>query len=332
MKFIEPSVEEITFTEYGKKIEYAGRICYKSQDKIEDSSHISFINSIAKRGHLSVIEHEKFSLLVKIRVYTDIKFIFESKEFTNMFFDISFPRNDRDHIVITGNIRAWKELLSQVFENELCVQLTFTKYFGAISNFLHTRYGDLFNIVSLEHGYKLEDFACEAKDYWLIENLSKENVIKHIYKTFHITTDRAVTHQFVRHRRNSFSQESQRYCNYTIGKFDSSIRFIIPSGFEDAVQLLKENNAYNLYTTNYPDIEAIKVFFDACKYSEDAYFKLIDKKIKPEVARSVLPNCTATEIISTANIEQWNRFLGLRCDSHAQADIRKIAEMIKSLI
>ena len=59
---------------------------------------------------------------------------------------------------------------------------------------------------------------------------------------------------------------------------------------------------------------------------------LIEKGVKPETARCVLPNATATEIVMTSNLKQWDRFINLRCDSHAQIDIRELANVIRDTI
>lgn len=67
----------------------------------------------------------------------------------------------------------------------------------------------------------------------------------------------------------------------------------------------------------------LKKFKSSFKMSKDAYFSLIEKGVKPETARCVLPNATATELVMTSNYTQWERFIKLRSDSHAQADIRK---------
>ena len=57
MYFVEPSVEIINETDLFKRIELAGRTCYKSHDKITDDSAYPFYQRMVKSGHLSVIEH-----------------------------------------------------------------------------------------------------------------------------------------------------------------------------------------------------------------------------------------------------------------------------------
>ena len=70
----------------------------------------------------------------------------------------------------------------------------------------------------------------------------------------------------------------------------------------------------------------------SCLVSESAYFDLIEKGLKPEIARSVLPMCTATSIIASGNIREWRHVLDLRCDSHAQTDIRNACKELLNML
>ena len=67
MKLVEPKVEEIKFTQYGKKIEKAGRVCYKSDSNISDTSYVKFIQNIVKSGHTSVLEHERVTFKLDLK-------------------------------------------------------------------------------------------------------------------------------------------------------------------------------------------------------------------------------------------------------------------------
>ena len=337
MNLINPSVKEIDFNEPGKKIEYAGRMCYKSQDKITDESYKTFIKNIANRGHLSVLEHEKFTMCIDSkRVFNKIRFIFERKFFPNTYFDVSVSQGPffsrSNNYIITSNIRGWLELLTFILQSNPIRKAKQVEknanYFKSISSFLNNKYGDIFTEYKDFDEISFLKFAFEIDDeYTLRDFLSFDEFEKHVYKTFHITTDRAVTHQIVRHRRNSFSQESQRYVNYSLDKFGSSIRFILPYSLRK--NLL--DKGIDTETVNLKNIEdeTAKDIIKCCKSSEKTYFSLVENGTKPEVARCVLPNMTATEIVTTASITQWKRLLGLRCDPHAQDDIREIANLIK---
>ena len=135
-----------------------------------------------------------------------------------------------------------------------------------------------------------------------------ESVLEHYSVTFIITCDRGVSHELVRHRLASYSQESTRYCNYG-GK---DIEFIKPSE-------LKENTV--------PFI----LWKEHCECSEIAYNNLLNSGIAPQTARSVLPNSLKTEIVMTANLREWRHFLKLRYlgrTGKPHPDMKVIAEMI----
>ena len=114
--------------------------------------------------------------------------------------------------------------------------------------------------------------------------------------------------QLTRHRVASFCIQSQRYVNFNKDKYGKDIPFIVPEDLDD-VQYL--------------------TWRAACQQAEDSYIELIEKYHKStDTARSVLPNCTATTIVMTANIREWRHILELRCDKHASPDMQKIAKML----
>lgn len=122
--------------------------------------------------------------------------------------------------------------------------------------------------------------------------------------TFRFVGDRNFLAQLSRHRLLSLAVESARYCNYSKGKFNHSVSFVKPIGI-----VTKEQE---------------KIWEESCKKSEEDYFKLLDAGCKPETARSVLNTSLATHIIASGNIREWRHVIELRCDTHAQDDIRAI--------
>ena len=123
-----------------------------------------------------------------------------------------------------------------------------------------------------------------------------ESVIEHDKISVRITCSRASSHQMVRHRIGSYSQESQRYVNYT--KKDTII-FI--------------NDDY--------DAETIAHFDSIVQ----RYFAMVGDGKKAEDARAILPNAVSTRVAVTFNFRQWRAFFKLRCDKHAQREIRSLA-------
>jgi len=101
------------------------------------------------------------------------------------------------------------------------------------------------------------------------------------------------------------SQESTRYVNYSNEKYNSEITVIEPFFYK--------NNNY-LYNS----------WLKSCKVAETEYMNQINNHAKPQEARSVLPNCTKTEIAITFNMREWRHFFRLRCSSAAHPQMRQV--------
>ena len=138
-----------------------------------------------------------------------------------------------------------------------------------------------------------------------------ESVLEHLSVTVRVVCDRSTSHQIVRHRLNSFSQESQRYCDY--GKVKSrkvddgndgqaKLKVICPPKIVEAGLLVPW-----------------QAFVSA---AYQMYQRLRGEGIPPEDARSVLPNAPKTEIVWTCNIRQWRWVFTQRCSKHAQWQVR----------
>jgi thymidylate synthase (FAD) len=129
-----------------------------------------------------------------------------------------------------------------------------------------------------------------------------ESVLEHFSFTVRFIVDRGVSHEIVRHRIASFSQESTRYCNY--GNNDE-ITVIEPLFWK------KDNFAYMAWE-------------NSCKQAERAYLDMLFAANSPQEARSVLPNSLKTEIIMTANLREWRHFLRLRTSKAAHPQMREV--------
>lgn len=170
--------------------------------------------------------------------------------------------------------------------------------------------------------YKSEDRITEdgesAKKFvgMLIKN-GHEAMIEHSSLSVKFTVDRGVSHELVRHRIASFAQESTRYCNYSKDKFGGACNFI---DIEPGMKL--DNKMKNM-----PD-DAISVimseWINAMEDAEYHYMKMINLGATPQIARSVLPNSTKTEITITANYREWRNFFKLRVPNTAHPQMREI--------
>lgn len=133
-----------------------------------------------------------------------------------------------------------------------------------------------------------------------------ESVIEHEKVTARIICDRGVTHEIVRHRIASYSQESTRYCNYGNDKFNNEITVIKPPFWKE-------------------DDPKYMTWKYAMKNAEQAYMDLIRLGATPQEARSVLPNSLKTEIVVTMNLREWRHFFKLRTSPAAHPQIREVA-------
>ncbi len=157
--------------------------------------------------------------------------------------------------------------------------------------------------------YKSEDRIAEGTAEKFIANILKrghESVIEHEKITVKIICDRGVSHEIVRHRIASYSQESTRYCSYSKDKFGGEITFIRPCFWNN------EPEKYALWIKTMDEIEK-------------SYMKLMDMGASPEEARCVLPNSLKTEIVVTMNLREWRHFFKLRTADRAHPQMREIA-------
>ncbi len=136
-----------------------------------------------------------------------------------------------------------------------------------------------------------------------------ESVIEHEKVTVRVICDRGISHEIVRHRIASYSQESTRYCNYTKDKFGNEITVIEPCFWKSGGEADKEK--YAIWKNS---IEAV----------EKAYSKLIELGASPQEARSILPNSLKTEIVMTMNLREWRHFFKLRTSGKNHPQMREI--------
>ena len=160
--------------------------------------------------------------------------------------------------------------------------------------------------------YKSEHNISDGSAERFIASIIKrghESVIEHEKITVRFICDRGVTHEIVRHRIASYSQESTRYCNYANDKFGNELTFIKPCFWDETTEDGKAK---------------MELWKKSMQNIEDEYNKLIALGAKPEEARSILPNSLKTEIVVTMNLRSWRNFFKLRTAPAAHPQIRQI--------
>jgi len=150
-----------------------------------------------------------------------------------------------------------------------------------------------------------EPFVCMLRDR------GHTAMFDHVSASVRITCDRGISHEIVRHRIAAYAQESTRFCNYSKGKFDGELTFIIPNYLSDCGtdELLKKQRY---------------IWHLAMQDAEDSYMSMLKAGAPPEHARSVLPNSLKTEIIVTMDFTSWRHFFKLRAANVAHPQMRDL--------
>jgi thymidylate synthase (FAD) len=149
----------------------------------------------------------------------------------------------------------------------------------------------------------------EALDFLkMVMGFGHASVTEHATFTFSISgVSRALTHQLVRHRLASYTQQSQRYVKFS----HDEILYVTPPAIEE-----------------YP--EATEIYTEVMAQLASAYDKLIKKGIAPEDARFVLPNAATTNIVVTMNARELLHFIRMRSCERTQWELREVSvEMLK---
>lgn len=311
MKLIEPSIE-IWDQEEGlngiyKNIERAGRVCYKSSDKITEDSAKPFVDRLIKSGHCSILEHGTVYLRQDISIEKLATQITKgngnpelldkyeknpySKVYGGRLFDedtLSILVSTNYRVIIENNwINDLKYLCEPTEFHEKRITIHFTCDRGIWNEFIRHK--------TLQRG---DD--CEV--YPIVNYDAEQN--------------------------NSFAQESTRYCNFSKNKFNNEITYIIPTWldipegeayFHDGINFRVGANkeffgesvnskAWNR-NNNWKEVDS---FLHSLDVSEKMYFDLLNLGWKPQQARQVLPNALKTELVMTGFISDWKHFIDLR--------------------
>lgn len=129
------------------------------------------------------------------------------------------------------------------------------------------------------------------------------SVVEHAPVTAIMRVDRGITHELVRHRLFSFTQESTRFVNGR-KSYPQGLEFIKP------IELKTQ--------------EVIWHWQQACQNAETEYFDMLEKKARPQEARSVLPNSLAATISVTGNLRNWRHFFLMRTSQETHPDFRRV--------
>jgi len=135
------------------------------------------------------------------------------------------------------------------------------------------------------------------------------SVTEHEKVTCEFLVDRGITHEIVRHRLASYTQESTRFINYQ--KKGGEAKFIMPQ-FVEGTGILAGNDRH--------------LWIEAMEQAEQSYMDLVNNGVKPQIARGVLPNSLASKIVMTMNIRAWRHVFVMRTSAHAHPQMRQVMD------
>lgn len=209
IELIKSKVELVTEDDPLKKIELAGRTCYKSEDKITVDSANKFVQMLYKREHWAMLEHAQLFF----ESHKEMAFEELLKHSPSCFVNITCNENEATgdcRTLVSGNIRAFLDCdwikLDPYASNPIILDDQQTKM--------------------LQHyGFSCVKTHLDISD----DMLNESEKLAHRYMTLSFTCDRGVSHELVRHRPCSFAQESTRYVNYQ----NRQIQFIEPADWDN---------------------------------------------------------------------------------------------------
>lgn len=276
-----------------QRVERAARVCYKSENRITGTSADAFCRKlITQLKHESVLEHVSLGFFVSGSDYIRLHcwpFSGTNNPVTRAHLRLTYP-------IVSGNLRAWRDVL------RLRTDLP------GIAAALVRRYPLFF-----------ADIVPDAGQYngpmpQFVEQYPETALLDHGTQTVKFIVDRGVSHEIVRHRVASYSQESTRYCNY--GKI-GNVTFVIPPW----LSLLP-----GTYTAEaqFGPFDPVTPWYSAMLAAEQAYLALLKSGWSPQQARAVLPNSLKTELVMTATFREWRHVFALRTADNAHPQMREV--------
>lgn len=327
-------------------VEVAGRTCYRSEAKISADSAAGFVARIVGRGHESVIEHSNAVFSVK---NVDADIIFHVLRLNR--FLTCVPVGGTYYLA--GNIRMYKDLVRAIYS---AADIADTRMQVFLSQLIEEFYKlpQAFFVDFIEAGWMNGDsFLPEKQTEPIVpEVIYEENgqVVELLHLdsstafgeeftdaqrellaacTMRLKTSRDSSHQEVRHRPAAYSQESQRYVD-----LQQRLEYIhpteIPVDAVFAVDVSEIPSLRNLLGTESEEEgkTVLLSFADMIHFTKACYTAMRQAGYKPEVARGILPNATATTLVVTRTLAQWRHYLTLRGEAAAQRPIRERAHAI----
>ncbi|MDR3554514.1 MAG: FAD-dependent thymidylate synthase [Syntrophobacteraceae bacterium] len=299
-------------------VELCGRTAYKSEDKITEDSARKFVLMLKSHGHLSVLEHSN----IVLRIEKDPEVPIGGSEAPITFemmlealrdrlgFHRIHPIPSGDGFLMAGNFRAWIDTLDLLKPRK------------SMHDFFLQSLGRFFPAIFADPGTPGQEcpIPCRAT---LVGEEEQLRLLKSDLSSdlpvfvFKFVCDRGITHEVVRHRVFSFTQESTRYVNYG----NRGIVLILPEELYNSYDDQKgETDPDDLLAGEWQKRAELLFHW----YGED-----LARGLRPEIARDILPNLLKSELFVSGRWSGWKHFIMLRDSGQAHPRIRFLAKEVR---
>lgn len=311
MKIIYPKAEIIKTTgNVLKDIEFAGRNCYLSYDRVKEGSEKKLVKSLIKRGHTAMLEFGNNIIIQFNIINNELEVLLGTLLASGDYKFVNFTFLKPNKVVFSMNPRTALRLINFIrnikYDN---YDISFE-----LHNILLKYYEDL---ASLQEEFDNYYYDIKEKFFKVISEDDLETYeenLKHKYFTAKLITTRPTLAQLTRHRIDvSYAVTSMRFINWTKDKFGSEMSFVSPvwRGLGD-----KFGESYQWVLD--------------CQKSEDDYFRMVNNGFKPEEARCKVSTDIRTDILVKASVYEWyNHIFKERCSPYADIEIRRVMEPLK---
>ena len=297
-------------------IEVCGRTAYKSEDRITEDSAKSFVLMLKSHGHLSVLEHSNIVLKIEWEKEEDnpqsaasFAYLLNALKDRLAFHRIFSLNSGSDSgLLLAGNFRAWLETLEYLKGGEPVLHRFFA---GSLNRY----FPSLFEAAADSGPVSFRATLVEEKEQF--EILKSDRALDLPVFVFRFVCDRGITHEVVRHRVFSFTQESTRYVNYK----NKGMILILPEELHDSYDEAKGD-----FCAESPLVAEWK---KRAELIFDWYRDDLSRGLRPEIARDILPNLLKSEIFVSGRWSGWKHFVRLRESPQAHPRIRFIAKEVR---
>lgn len=274
-----------------KQIERAGRLSYKSEDKITEDSAEKFVNILIKRGHTSCLEHGTVYLYIDSDWddYMDYLLFYLNNPYSvaNRIINSNTLEGSVESLYITTNYRV-------LYENN--------------------RFKDLQNVCDPKAHHEKRI----SVKFVLPISISREFCRHRVFSFMEMST------RYCNYNADKFNNEITFIIPYWANLKEARYQF----WENDWVDVTNKNKIPDTILKHFEG-DSTDIFLAQCESAEITYKTLINRGCKAQEAREVLPLCTKTELIMTGTVEQWKGFFKLRCDVAAHPQARELAIPLK---